>query len=380
MFGWKKRLAAQNAAQMSLRPHPGAAAPSRQRRLPAPMFLLAMGLGLVFFAVLLEHPDVAHLSDAYPAPTMLLARATWVGLCKEIGFALLIAWGVSAGIERRARERDEENAEQTRGRIARDVVHAVYGLNHDANYVRTVIETNLHSKIVREFYDCEYTIEPLSPAEEKALGAPPGRLLRFTQVSKYSFLNVSGADVAFDVKYSLPARFGQKLRDFAGVQAISFDGKWQERPEVDKHQTSQPDDSYKSYCWPRVVPGHQKLEVVVRAVSIKELSDNEIWGSYHATYKGMDLVVHVKAPGVRYGLRALTATEVKKVYDTKEGDARWEIVGPILPNDSVTFWWRMPEDDGRPPVEATEVEKQSAPPATVDGGGHPQEHSPETVR
>lgn len=104
-------------------------------------------------------------------------------LTKEIGFALLIAWAISAFIERQSRERDEQNAEATRERIARDVVHAVFGLQHDATFVRTVIEKSLHSKVVRKRFQATYTLEPLNAAEEEQLGVTPSRFVKLTQIS-----------------------------------------------------------------------------------------------------------------------------------------------------------------------------------------------------
>lgn len=116
-----------------------------------------------------------------------------------------------------------------------------------------------------------------------------------------------------------------------------------------KGLTSGKDDLFKAYSWDRTIEPGAELPVVVEAVSLKEVSDTEVWGSYHATYEGMVMSIRCAVPEIaRFGIRNLTATPTTKVYENQGSNAEWRIDGPILPNDSVVFWWRSAADDGAP--------------------------------
>ncbi len=111
--------------------------------------------------------------------------------------------------------------------------------------------------------------------------------------------------------------------------------------------------------------------MVVEAVSLKELSDTEVWGNIHATYDGMTATLRCAVPEIsRFGIRCNTATDEEEVYLNDGRDGKWVIEGPILPNDSVVVWWRSTEDDR--PAAATGVPKPNGGgrgPAAVAGGG-----------
>lgn len=154
----------------------------------------------------------------------------------------------------------------------------------------------------------------------------------------------------FCVRYALPVRSGKKLQDFSGVRQISIDGKKLNEAEISGGLSKKLDDAYKSYSWARPISGGASLAVHVEAVSLKELSDSEVWGNAHATYKGAELTLDVRIPEATYGMRSLTATEAVQVYDKLDHTgAAWVIDGPILPRESVVLWWRVAEDDGLAP-------------------------------
>ena len=304
-------------------------------------------------------PIIEELPHAWHGPFELC-----FGLAKELGFALLIAWGISNFIDRKARQRDEEAATETRGRIARDVIHAVFGLQHDAEYVRKVVEHALEPKVIRDRIDSEYTIEELTNSEVTTLDVEPGRFIKLTMVSTYTFRNVSSRDVDHVVKYGLAVRSGPKLREFARVVSGCIGGTDLTASEL----VHRPDDDgggddgkgYKTYEWMRKIPAKGCLDVVIEAVSVKERSDNEVWASYFATVKSSDFKARVRIPNMIFDVRALTATTPTKLRKTHSG-GDWKIEGPILPNESLVFWWRSREDDGLAP--AGEI------------GGPPQESS-----
>lgn len=325
-------------------------------------FLLAVGFLTVATAAILEHPSVDKITPDVAATfhSVVFSWKALIGLLKEIGFALIIAWAVSYGIERTAKKREHEAHEHARKQMASDVVHAVFGLLHSPSYVRTVVETTLQCRIVRLHYNVSYLIEPLSDKDVANLRVTPGRFVKLSQVSSYTFKNVSGAPIKHAVRYALPVRASPKLYEFAGITKIKIGDKTIAGPDVAKGLVSGREELFKAYSWDKTIEPGGELPVVVEAISLKELSDTEVWGSYHATYEGMVMSVRCAVPEiVRFGIRNLTASPTTKVYENAGQNAEWKIEGSILPNDSVVFWWRSAEDDGAPATRGIEPGSRS---------------------
>ncbi len=213
--------------------------------------LLIIGFLLVAGAAVLEHPVLAenvptNLDVPY-VESVVFSQKSLIGLLKEIGFALIIAWAVSYLIERHAKKREHEAHEAARKQMASDVVHAVFGLQHSPAYVRKVVETTLQCKVVRKHYSVEYSIDPLTPEEVAALQTTTGRFVKFTQVSSYTFRNVSQGPVKHAIKYALPVRAGPAAFDFAGITTMRIDGKKFKGPALQRALVQPPDDYYKKY-------------------------------------------------------------------------------------------------------------------------------------
>lgn len=310
--------------------------------------LLALGGFLVLIALVVK--ELSHVPSPSEPTTIraFFSLELLIGLLKEVGFAFLIAWGVAITIERKAHERDLKNAASERSRIAENVVQAVYGLQHDRRYVRTVIERSLQPPVVRERYKVKMTIDALSPEELDKIGvSDPKRFVKLHQLSRYRFLNVSHQEVSHVMGYGLPVRSKKELRDFARVLQVKLDGVSLTQAEID--EALQPDDGdpSKNYKWERKIAPQGHIDVLVESMSVKEFSDNEVWRNYHPTIRGMELEAKINIPDMVKGLRALTSSPASELWNVDmTHDTSWTIEGPILPNESVVFWWRSKEDDG----------------------------------
>lgn len=308
-----------------------------KRPLPYNWHLLAFGLLLIVVVTMFKTVD--FLDFVFSAT-------------KEVGVALIIAWVISAWIEKQAREQDEAAAEERRRLIAENVVLGVYGLHHPVNYVKTVVSTNLHPPIVRKNFRSSCRLEYPTTEQLDELSIPEGRFLILRMNCTYTFLNVSKSDQKFIIPFSLALRHGDKLRDFTRVCQAHLGGHALNIGDINDAITHDDDEDFKSYAWTREIKAGSTFDIHIEAISIKELSDNEVWGSYFPTVEYTEMEVHVP-PGMRYGLRSLGATRMQNTYLSAEaGTGAWRINGPTLPNDSLVFWWRSLEDDGEPPGQA----------------------------
>lgn len=306
--------------------------------------LLMVGVVVILIAAMFEHPVVAELTQ-YDDKSVVFSRNSMISFGKEVGFALIIAWGVSFLIDRQATLREQASHAATAKEMSENVIHAVFGLQHAIPYVRKVVERTLQAKVIRTHYQVHYTIEGISDEEAEKLAITPGRFVKLTQRSSYNFRNVSAEDVDFTIRYAIAVR-GGKLLDAAGITTVGIAGKQLSKTQVKK--AMKVSEGYKNYAWKKTIrPGdHAEVPVIIEAVSFKELSDTEVWGNYHPTYRGMDMTLIIMDARIKkFGIRDLTATDAECAF--KNGrEAQWLIRGPILPNDSVVLWWRSEADDG----------------------------------
>lgn len=328
-------------------------------------YLLVIGVVLLLLAVGTEHfwveevyqNDVhAYVTESRAAAKagdrqIVLApeRTVWgrfaVLALGEFGVAFIVAFGVSAWIDRRARERDFIDAEERRRLIAEDVVLGVYGLQHKPSYVRKVIETALQPTVVRSYLDLSFTLRELTQEEVAHLGVEAGRFLVLHTVASYTFSNIASSPSKLDVRYSVSIRHAQKLKDFSCVKSMSINGVALDNEAI-KAGLCDEEGNEKQYAWPQEIGPNGTLSVVAEAISIKEMSDNEVWGSYYPTTDGLSLRYRVLA-GMRFGVRSLAASPCNPGFVSNEecfGD--WKVDGAILPLDSIVAWWRVPEDEG----------------------------------
>ncbi len=250
--------------------------------------------------------------------------------------------------ERKAVQEKREHLEREQ-RMTQDVFRGVLGIRHRADYVRKVIESTLDRKVVRRHVTLMYKLARLTSDEAVEMGIRnPEKFIFLDQAVTFEFENLSSDDQKIPIKFAVPARHGSKFRSASRVISAIIGGK--EQP-IDDELPQDPHSDAKVYTWPHTISPNGKLSVAVKARVIKEDSDSEVWCSYYPCTEGMSL--QVTAPDdLHMGLRNNTASpETEEIPQGANGMAIWKINGPILPNNSVVFYWRTPEHDGDAPVE-----------------------------
>lgn len=348
--------------------------------------LLLGGLVLILIATVLEDPafgivsaeGVAHAGEATASFTDKALRSiqkgkTWVAFLKEGGFALIIAWAISYFIDYRAKLREIEEQIKLRDAMNRNVIQGVFNLLHEREYVKSVVEKSLLPPIARNRLVVNYKIDPLTAEEEKTLQVAKGRFVKFTQRLDCEFENVSPKTVKHMVNAGVFVRSGELAKN-TGLKSIRISGKQLSDSEIRSAETLT--DGYKRYSWERTLKSKGKLAVDVVVVSFKELSDTEVLGCFHPTYGGVELSVHNNVPDiVTFGIRNLTATEERLAFKDDAREARWSIDGPVLPNESIVFWWRSNEDDGVP----RGTRRKQPPPAPAPASAAPAAAEPKSA-
>lgn len=288
----------------------------------------------------------------------------------EVGVALIVAFFVAYLVEGRLRaqesrqrtrlkelesaerRRDAEAAERRQQAIARDVIEGVYGIQHKPSYVKAVLDSNLQSMIVRDLVELEYRVSELDPDQLKILNVKePNRFVVLTMIMIYTLRNVSGRPRPIDVRYSLPVRSGKGAREITRVEEAKIAGIELSRQQIDDALQSTDTENDKTYSWPHSIEGNGELSVRIKGIALKERSDNEVGGFFYPSTDGVRIRFEV-LPGMVFGLRSLTNSQIALDWDEPTLKT-YASSTPVLPNDSVVFWWRIPEDDAQDTADSS---------------------------
>ena len=315
--------------------------------------LISAGFVLEYFFTFEEQLEAArHPGRVMIAkPFVLTWKMVVVLALKEFGIACMVAGIIGLAIDKQAEERDIERAMALRKDIASDAVFALFGLKHDRAFIKAVIETNLEADIVRSGLNLKYSLRNLNEEEAKTVlpKDPEKALQRFVilhMTSSYTFQNVSSGEAPVIVKNSIARRRGAGARAVTRATYICLNGEEVPRDTIEDYLVSHEDDDQARYEWPRRLRAGEALHVIANVETLKERSDNEVWGSYYPTMAGLEIEFS-PLPGMNFGVRENTNGTLIPIpgVPDKDGTKRWRLGSPLQRHHSLVFWWRIHEDD-----------------------------------
>ncbi len=323
---------------------------TRKGMLPAPIIWwpLVVGAFCVLAAIAVEHgiwvhadgiPSGATTADHHStAPSRIFNFSVPILWLAEIGYALIIAWVVAIAIEAGSRKEHNQAIEESRRLISQDVFQGVYSIRHDPDYVRSVISTCLEETLMRENYSLSYKVESLSGKAAEAAGDAKDKLVLVTVTVRYDLRNVGPADRTYTSTYGIPVREGP-LEEHAKVTLIQIADETIEG-EALRSRGKKTDDGELDYEFRVELQAQESKEVLIEAVLVKDMSDNDTFGFRRPTM-GATIRLDVSVPGLKFGASERTASTMKVVRAPHPGrTAEWKVDGPILPFNSVNLWWR----------------------------------------
>lgn len=296
---------------------------------------------------------------------LIFNEKTGVSILKEIAFALIIALAIMVGIDQRARDQDNKHASNLRHQISEDVFFAIFQREFSRQYVSKIVETNLKSPLMRDFISMEYVLDELPDEIKELAGNNHNKLVLLRARTHYRLRNISGHKITETINFALADREGS-LTGLAKILSLQIDNKTYNAEEIESLKTKQDSDMV-HYCWDWDFETDDFVEILVEHQMLKDLSDNEVWGSYHPTLK-MEFTARINVSGLKTGVRSLCASKVSHIWE-KPDYRQWVLDGPTLPHDSVTFWWRPVENEQREGYVITEPDAESA----SDDNGEPYE-------
>ncbi|MFO1102489.1 MAG: hypothetical protein U1E20_06270 [Methylocystis sp.] len=258
--------------------------------------------------------------------------ATFVG---ELGFATLIAYFVSTGIESIARERHNANVLKQIKRIKRDVFEAIYKKDHDPRLI-DFIDSNIFrhpfyrtdfSLRVRICYldDCDYAKVP--NAEDPVL---------VHVTSRNVVKNISTVDHEYPINVFIEKPYIQTLKPRVGLKGLTINGAPLSAADLQDALKEETEDFLR---YEKIVPIGKKESVVVQSdlCCVKFARDEMPWRS-HDTSNGFYVSVE-HPPGIKADALPIHRNTSIRPQHNAGAQLELRIDEPLFPHNGVTIWW-----------------------------------------
>jgi hypothetical protein len=261
-------------------------------------------------------------------------------LSTELAFALIIALAISVTIEKHARDRDYAAHETQRKHIAEDVFRGVFSAQLPANYINAVVDRNLKVRVIRPWVRIVEDISEVEPEIIAKARLGEREFLRCDRLIEYALQNVTTQAVTETLQVFFPIKRAD-VSEFTGMDFLSIGDKRWTKKEILELRVRDNDSLAIHYECPIEIQPGQTIEVKLHTRHFKYMSDSELWSSIYATMR-FDLIFRCSISLQALGLRNSSLQPVTSEYvEPERGMGNWTVDGPLLPGDSISYWWSV---------------------------------------
>ncbi|MEZ5996765.1 MAG: hypothetical protein R3C25_13540 [Hyphomonadaceae bacterium] len=379
--------------------------PRQGIRWPSPPNLWLLILALVLLLVATAFDVVLHAGqgagacaldcvrhgDPSPRPAhdfqiWMLSPQIFAALLREIGFALIIAfligWLIEEDSKRRQEvfvrdfsERQSRFVEDFSERVSRDVFASVLGKFLPRKFQDAFLDVG-KSHTVRTNMVIRYELLEFTDAEVRGIKELKDEFIKLHIFTDYTLENISGSSFDHTVVCAYPLRsesdFHKSLSRIVRIKIGRDEMSAQEIAEGTELADAERRDFAKFSKSCHLQAGEQ-LQVTYEVVLVKERSDNEVWVSLIPTdqlwiicdvgrlQSSMKFGITAHCPS---GMDERLSSENDRGEPSDANGGVWASGGPILPYQSVVFWWRTLVGD-----EVNERWEAAAPERRAGGEG-----------
>ena len=293
--------------------------------------LLIVGLGMLLLGSVLEQTWV----QAEPPTSWFVSKKTWVPLSKEIGFAALIALLLSYTIEQYTRRVHEEERQEEKAELKRNVFEAVYGILAPEHVVDRIVKSTLGQKFWRTNYRVYFELHLHDFSREDGVLV---KGVRLRSHHSYTIKNISHEPEDYELRIEVEKPDLRGVRESIEVEQIIINGK-----EIDKKSlVEQERDVIKQYSYKWKV-NRGEIATINFCVTVgRGLDDTELWWSFIPS-DGMTLQVKLPPEITEFGAFPIHETDLVKSQSSATGYHEWELRDVVLPYQGIALWWRYSE-------------------------------------
>lgn len=284
---------------------------------------LYLALGLL--GMLLIYASQSVVPDSWPNLALL---------CKEAGFAAVVATLLIFTIERVNRDRHQRAADALLERINTDLFRAIYQRYIPKQIFAEVEKCLLKSNVLRENYSVDYSLDFL---DENCALLPQQRdlHLKCSIFSKYRVVNLTDSAVVHPVELHLERPVDDALLPYAVIDEIHIDGNRLGDDVV--RQATRLEATHLIFCHQVSLDAGASIDVSITCRTMRRRDDMEVWAS---RIPATGLTLRVNAPSkIKVQATANHSEPLKEVKMNNDKVHIWELNHGIFPFQSVIFWW-----------------------------------------
>jgi hypothetical protein len=275
------------------------------------------------------------------------------GMLNEVAFALVIALGISFGIETSSRRelqftiRSElENHEhrladincqltETVDKIGRDVFLAVFKRHLPGEILDEVELGIMRSDFARTDHSAVYHLETVDLSKSDP-NAPRPKAMLVEVTTTYRVKNIADGSRSYDIKILVTKDVSADLVKYTRIEEVRVD----DDPPLDRAKAKIEDtETYQRFTYTvDAVPPGNAIQVRSKISYIKSLDDCEIWTSAVAS-DGMQLTIDLPSDVKEWNAYSIHRLPLQIV--TKEPTfGVLQLNHAILPHQGMAVWWR----------------------------------------
>lgn len=256
---------------------------------------------------------------------------------KELGFALIIAYFITVGIESSSRNRHNDHVTNQIDQIKRNVFDAVYKTRQDAGLV-SLLETEIFKKgFFRTGYELQMTFEYV----DKTLEKTPESFLRVDVCSRFYVTNTTTTSSTFNYSTFVEKPFDESLQHQAVLNYLKVGDHVLTEDELKKADTSVDDTAdFRKYAWPKQISGGEAIYVLAKYTIFKHARDSLNWQVLDSC-DGLKLTVFHPKEIVIFGDAVHPCSDSIDKSGGTENDQTFDlrIDQPLLPRNGIQIWW-----------------------------------------
>lgn len=296
-----------------------------------PIILFVAGLFCILLGISVKGTGTAHLE------TFLYYASVFL---KELGFALIIAFVISIGIEKYARERQQEAVDHHIQRIKRSIFEGVYGTRQEPELVKLLEDVVFENAFFRTGYEVHIDMEHIETDMQRQSN---DTLVKLKIDCRFYVHNRTEEERDFVFKVKLEKPYDPTLRGVVSMTALKLgDYHLNDKNIREADDCLEDNEDFKMYSWKRRTLPNEALYVQAKYVIVKYARDAMPWYVF-GPCDGFRLLVHHPKNIVVYGLHAHPCDDgVRKEGGGLEDSVfELQIDKPLLPNHGAFIWWSL---------------------------------------
>lgn len=304
-----------------------------------PVVLLLFGAILLLLGIVLKAYDDHFFSTLDSYFSIFL---------KEIGFAAIIAYFVTVGIEAYQRDSHNKHVSEQIDIIKQNVFEAVYKTRQDAELIALLEQEVFRKSFSRTGYDLQMNMEFVDCDRDKNSDS----MLRIDVTSSFYVTNRSSTPSMFHFSTFLERPFDEELDHKALLHYLKVGPHVLTKDEIDKADKALADTKdFRRYQWLHEIKPNEKVFLVAKYTIFKRARDAMVW-QVTDPCDGLKLAISHPKDIVIYGDAVHPCQDCAEKSggepDDKLFDMRIDL--PLLPKNGIQVWWTLFKNIPEPKV------------------------------